>query len=355
MPNRKPLIALLVFVAVLVVLKLTVFAGPKKSPMGSAGKGGPPRALRVGALVVAGRPLEQEVRGVGTLLANEEAVLHPEIAGKVQSIAFAEGARVEKGALLVKLVDADYRAQLAKLESVLKLNRENAERQKRLLAINGVSQQQVDEAVNQVVATESDLDYTRALIAKTEIRAPFSGVVGLRQVSVGSTVDRADVIVSVQQLDPMKLDFSLPEKYAPLVRVGAPVTFTVEGVAGEQRAVVYAVEPKIDADTRTVRIRARATNSNRRLFPGAFARVQYGLSRDRDAILLPTDAVVPVLKGKKVFVVRGGLAISQPITIGVRTEREVEVLTGLQPGDTVITTGLLQVRDSVRVDVKVGG
>jgi membrane fusion protein (multidrug efflux system) len=351
---RKPLPLILVLLAVLVALKFTVFAGPRKSPMGGPGRGGPPKALKVNGLVVAPKPLDQEVRGVGTLLANEEAVLHPEISGKVQSIAFREGSAVAKGALLVKLVDTDYQAQLAKLESTLKLNRDQAERQRKLLALNGVSQQEVDEALHQVTATESDIAYTRALIAKTEIRAPFAGVVGLRDLSVGSTVDKSDVVVTVQQLDPMKLDFTLPEKYASMVVVGAPVTFTVEGVLGEQSAVVTAIEPKIDPETRTVRVRARAENDGRRLFPGVFARVNYRLARDERALLIPTDAVVPVLKGKKVYVVRGGVAVSQPITIGVRTEREVEVLTGLQVGDTVVTTGLLQMRDSVKVDVKVG-
>ncbi|MEY4374032.1 MAG: hypothetical protein RL760_198 [Candidatus Eisenbacteria bacterium] len=353
MSNRKPLIWTVVVVVVLAALKLTVFSGPRRGPAGP-GKGGPPKALKVSGLVVSGQALAEDVRGVGTLLANEEAVLRPEIAGKVESIGFREGAHVEKGALLVKLVDSDYRAQLAKAQSQLQLRRADVERKKRLLAINGVSQQELDEAVNQVVATESDIAFTQAMIAKTEVRAPFAGVVGLRNVSVGSTVDRSDVIVSVQQLDPMKLDFSLPEKYAPTVKVGASVTFTVEGVAGEGHATVYAIEPRIDAETRTVKVRARATNRGERLFPGAFARVQYGLSRSKDALLLPTDCVVPVLRGKKVFVVHNGVAVSRPITTGLRTERSVEVLSGLQLGDTVITSGLLQLRDSVRVDVKLG-
>lgn len=353
MPNRKPLIWTVVAVVLLAALKLTVFSGPRRAPAGG-GRGGAPRALKVSGLVVSGRALAEDVRGVGTLLANEEAVLRPEVAGKVESIGFREGSHVEKGALLVKLVDSDYRAQLAKSQSQLQLRRADVERKKRLLAINGVSQQELDEAVNQVVATESDIAYTQALIAKTEIRAPFAGVVGLRNVSVGSTVDRSDVIVSVQQLDPMKLDFSLPEKYAATVRVGATVTFAVEGVPGEGRATVVAIEPRIDAETRTLKVRARATNRGERLFPGAFARVEYGLSRSKDAILLPTDCVVPVLKGKKVFVVRNGVAISRPITTGLRTESSVEVLSGLVFGDTVITTGLLQLRDSTRVDVKLG-
>lgn len=351
---RKPIPLILALLVVLVALKFTVFAGPRRSPMGGPGKGGPAKALRVNGLVVAPKPLDQEVRGVGTLLANEEAVLRPEVAGKVESIGFREGAHVEQGALLVKLVDTDYRAQLAKAQSQLQLRRADVERKKRLLAINGVSQQELDEAVNQVVATESDIAFTQAMIAKTEVRAPFAGVVGLRNVSVGSTVDRSDVLVSVQQLDPMKLDFSLPEKYAPTVKVGASVTFSVEGVAGEGHATVVAIEPRIDAETRTVKVRARATNRGSRLFPGAFARVQYGLARSADAILLPTDCIVPVLKGKKVFVVHHGVAVSRPITTGLRTESSVEVLSGLAVGDTVLTTGLLQLRDSVRVDVKIG-
>ena len=322
--------------------------------MGPAGKGGSGKPLRVSGVVVAGRPLSEDVRGVGSLLANEEAVLRPEIPGKVQSIGFTEGGHVEKGALLVKLVDSDYRAQLAKAQSLLQLRRADVDRKKRLFAMNGVSQQELDEAVNQVVSTESDIAFTQAMIAKTEVRAPFAGVVGLRNVSVGSTVDKSDVLVSVQQLDPLKLDFSLPEKYAGTVRVGAPVHFTIEGVDREERATVVAIEPRIDAETRSVKVRARVSNEGRRLLPGAFARVSYALSHSANALMVPTDCVVPVLKGKKVFVAHLGVAVSRPITTGLRTESAVEVLSGLQPGDTVITTGLLQLRDSVRVDVKIG-
>lgn len=320
---------------------------------GPGGKGGQQKAVKVDGIVVAASSLEENISSIGTLMANEEAELRPEIQGRVSAINFTEGTNVAQGALLIKLNDSDLRAQLLKLEANLKLQKENSERQKKLFELNGISRQQYDEAMTLVSSTEADIALTRAQIEKTEIRAPFSGIIGLRNISIGRVVGPNDIIASVQQINPVKIEFSVPEKYSSLVTIGNEVQYTVDGNTSVQTAKIYAMEPKIDPQTRTVKVRAVGANTEGKLIPGSFARVMFSISKSDNSILIPTQSIIPVLKGKKVMVVRNGLAVSQMITTGVRQEKEIEIMDGLKAGDTVLTTGLMQVRDSMMVDVKI--
>jgi membrane fusion protein (multidrug efflux system) len=352
--KNKSVIFIVVLVVALVAAKLLFFT--KDAPVaGAAGPGGPAggKGTAVNGIIVSQTDLEEGLFAIGTVLANEEVELRPEIAGKVVSIQFKEGTTVQKGTLLVKLNDSDFKAQLAKAESSLKLLNETAERQKKLYELNGISRQEYDEALNRVDAVKSDIQFIKAQIEKTEIRAPFTGQVGLKNISEGSYVGANYLIASMQQLNPLKIDFGIPEKYLSQVKTGKEITFTVDGDEVIHTAKIYAVEPKVETATRTLKMRALAENPGNKIVPGSFARVKFSLSRTGQAILIPTQAIIPILKGKKVMVARNGMALSLNIVTGIRKNKEVEVVSGLNPGDTVITSGIMSLRDSMKVSVRV--
>ena len=343
----------LVALSVVAVALLIIFKPKPKDTKPAAGGGRPGGggAVAVQAIVASQQRLTNDVYSTGTVQANEEVNLRPEITGRVVSIHFKEGSKVSKGALLIKLNDTDLRAQLQKLQSTKALNESNEFRSKKLLEIEGISKQEYEQVQNQLSGVNADIDLVRAQLAKTEIRAPFSGVIGIRNVSEGSIVSPSDVIVSVQQIDPVKIDFSIPEKYINAVKTGDAISFTIEGTDTSFTATVNAIEPKIDPATRRVIIRAVCKNSNGKIFPGAFARVRLSLGEIENAILVPTQSVVPTQKGQNVYVVRGGKATPQPVETGIRNDTAVQILSGLSPNDTVITTGLMQLRPQTPVTV----
>lgn len=349
---KKGVIYLLLAALILVAAKFIFFPGKETTNAAGGGQGKNKSAAMVNGYVVQGENLEEQLAATGTLLANEEAELRPEISGKIIKLNISEGSKVTKGMLLVKINDADLQATLSKLQSQLQLNETKSERLKQLLALNGISKEEFEELQNTIAANKADLQYVKAQIEKTEIRAPFDGIVGLRSVSEGSYVTTDKVIASLQQIHPLKVEFSLPEKYSSRLKPGAHISFTTDGDPEKYTATVYATEPKVDATTRTVKIRARCANPSAKLLPGAFAKIQMVMSTSGNAIMVPTQAVIPVLKGKKVFVSENGVAISRMITTGVRTETQVEVVDGLAAGDTVIVTGIMSLRDSMAVKIK---
>jgi membrane fusion protein (multidrug efflux system) len=312
--------------------------------------GGPPPAAKLSGFVVSPSASESVINTAGTLISSEEVTLRSETSGKIIQLNISEGQKVAKGTLLVKLNDDELVATQRKLESRVNLARQRLDRQKSLFESKAIAQEEYDIALNEVAVIEADMLYNEAMLRKTEIRAPFSGQVGLKSVSEGSYVTPAIEIAVMHQLNPLKLDFSIPERYSQSVRPGEEVRFTIDGSRDTFVAIVYAVEPKIDPSTRTVKMRANVSNPSGKLFPGAFARVSLVLKKT-DAMLVPTQAVIPVLKGKKVFVSNAGIAVSRPIVTGERNAAMIEVLEGLQPGDTVITSGIMQLRDSMKVQI----
>lgn len=314
-------------------------------------KSGPPGAgktISVQGYVVEPTTLDNVLRTAGTVLAGEEVDIVSEITGKVTTISFREGSTVSKGQLLVKLNDADLRAQMKKAEYNLELSKQKEQRQKSLLGIEGISQQEYDMALNEVNTIGAEIDLLKAQIAKTEIRAPFSGTIGLKSISEGSYISPSMVIASLTSTQSMKIDFSVPEQYAPAVRKGDEVTFTIQGSSREHKAKIYAIEPLIDQTTRTLQLRALYTGGGD-VYPGAFVEVAFPLQTAQQALLVPTQALVPDIKGQKVFVYRNGKAVDTPVQAGTRTDKFIQILSGLQPGDTVLTTGLLQIRADVSV------
>lgn len=307
----------------------------------------------VKAIAVQPALLAQTLHVTGSLLANEEVELQSEISGRIVSLHFTEGANVSKGSLLVKINDADLQATLKKLKVQEELALKEETRSRQLLDRKLLSVEEYDASINKLQTVRAEIEKTQSDLTKTELRAPFSGTVGLRYVSVGSTVSPTTLITRVQQMDPMKVEFAVPEKYSGSLRPGSPITFTVAGLDRTFKGTVYAVEPKIDAATRTLRLRAQASNPGRVLVPGAFAKVQLELGHVDNALSVPTGSIVPHIDGQKVYLYRDGVAISQNVTTGLRSDSSVQITEGLHPGDTVITSGILQLREGAKVKAEV--
>ena len=328
----------------------TPTAGASTSGAPAAAGGGAPRApLAVSTYLVAPSRLADRVSTTGELKANEEVELRSEASGRLVSMHFREGEEVRAGALLVKINDSDLQAELKRAEVQRGLAAQREERVRALLNEKTVSQQVYDEAAGTLKTVGAEIELLEARIDKTEIRAPFAGRIGLRSMSEGSYVTSSTPIATLQDLDPIKLDFAVPEKYSGQIRAGAPLEFSVAGIERKFRGEVYAVEPRIDSATRSVRLRARAANPDRLLLPGSFARIELVLAEQTDAILVPTTALVPGLETTTVFVIEDGKAVARQIETGQRTAADMQVTRGLQVGDRVITSGLQQVRAGMAV------
>ena len=309
------------------------------------------RQIPVTAHVVKLEILSNKVYTTGTIIANEEVELRSEIAGKIINILFKEGAFVNKGDLLVKINDSDLQAQLRKAESKVKLIEDREKRQRQLVQNQMISQEDYESTLNDLAASKAEFDLIQAQIDKTEIRAPFSGIVGLREVSEGSFVTTTTIIARLQNLSNLKVDFAIPQKYASLVKVGDEILFKMSSGDSKYKARVYAIEPKIDPSTRTLKLRARCEINYKDLFPGAFVNVEVKLKENENAILIPTVAIVPELKGQSVYLFKNGMVNSQQVGLGLREEKRVQIVSGLEEGDTVITSGILQIRPGASVQI----
>lgn len=329
---------------ILIGIKLTFLKPKNQNKPGSQGPMGKGSPSKVTGFVTSAKALDNKLFSSGTIKAFEEVMLMPEVSGKLMQINFKEGTNVTKGTLLAKINDSDLQAQLSKLNLQLKLAKEKEARLNALLGIKGVSQEEYDAAINQVKTISADIEFNKAQIAKTEIRAPFDGKIGLRQVSEGSFVNSATIIASMQQTHQLKIDFTVPEKYASIVVPGNMVNFTVDNINQTFTARVEAIEPKIDAQTRNITIRAIYNNDKAYIYPGSFARIELIANKKLDAILIPTEAIIPELKGKKVFVNRNGKAMPVSVKTGLRNDAMIEITEGLKVGDTVITTGMMALK-----------
>lgn len=305
--------------------------------------------LPVNAYVVKETQLFDRVLATGTLRANEQVDLAAETSGMITRILFSEGRRVSKGDLLVKINDAELVAQRERTDFRLKLAEQQVERQSALFEKGGVSQEELDQTVNQLNVLRAELNLNEAQVAKTEVRAPFDGVIGLRRVSEGSYLSPQTTIATLQDITPIKVDFSLPEKYAGLVRTGSTIRFRVGGDDRLHSGEVYAIEPRIEQNTRTLQIRATSPNRDGSLYPGAFADVELVLNEYANALAVPAIALVSELRGRKVFVVKDGVVEARMVETGIRTDTTVQILSGLALEDTVLTSGLQLVRPGIPV------
>jgi membrane fusion protein (multidrug efflux system) len=335
-----------------IVLSTTILSScstEKKAPAASLPAS---QAVTVDAQIILPRELESKIFATGTVMATEEIDLRSEISGRITRINFTEGSSVSRGNLLLKINDADLQAKLARMTIERDLAEREERRQHQLLETKLASDREYDAAQAKLKTLNAEIDLIKADIAKTEIRSPIDGVVGLRWVSTGGYVTPSTPIARVQQLDRVKIDFSVPEKYASILKKDAKITFDITGSDRRYDGSVYAIEPKIDHATRTVKVRALAQNADRSLLPGAFAKVLLVLDKLDNALVVPTGSVVPELTGQKVFVYSNGKAQSRKVVTGIRTDSAIQIIEGVAPNDTLITSGLLQIKDKMPVKIR---
>lgn len=339
--------------SVLLIGILSFTACAKKKKITATSKEGPakPPPMRVDGYVVKAQPFQENIEVPGTLLANEVAEIHPEISGRLIQLNVSEGKYVGKGTVLARIYDGDLRAQLNKVQVQLALAQKTEDRQAQLLKIQGISQQDYDISLLQVNSLKADIGILQASISRTVVTAPFGGRLGLKNVSPGSYVSPATVIAVINQIDQLKLDFTVPEKYINQIKIGQLVTFSFEGSKKQLGATVIATESNITENTRSLTVRARVTGKDEALMPGSFAKVKLSFDPDQEALLVPTQAIIPQARGKKVILYKGGTAIFADVTTGIRDSARVQILDGLKAGDTVVVTGLLSVRPESKIQI----
>ena len=338
------------FVFCLVCL-LSLFGCKEKKSAPAAGANRSQGPLTVDGFIVEEQLISDQVEVPGSLLPAEETQMRSEVSGRVVQLNINEGSTVSKGQLLLKLFDGDLQAQLKKLEVQMKIAAKTEERQRELLQINGISQQDYDLSILQVENLKADIESTRIAISKTEMRAPYSGKIGLRNVSLGAYLSPNEIVTTLRQVESLKLEFAVPEKYAQEIKVGAQINFRVDGGDKIHLAKVIATESGVDQATRTLRVRARVDKKEAELVPGIFAKVRLELGKNEKGLLIPTQSVIPQARTKEVIVYRKDSAQFVEIQTGVRDSVFIQVTSGLRPGDTVLTTGLMAIRPNSKIKI----
>jgi len=305
--------------------------------------------LNVIGFLISPTSLSEFVNSTGTLKPDEEVDLAFETSGKIVGINFTEGTHVKKGDLLAKINDRPLQAQLEKLQAQIKMAQAKEFRQRSLLDKDAISQESYDQIVTDVQSINADIDLIKARISETELRAPFDGIIGLRNLSEGSFTTPSTKIARLIKPRPIKIEFSISEKYAQEIKIGYPIIFIIDGNPKIFKANVYAVDPKIDIETRTISIRAMYPNTNEELKTGRYTGITLKMSEIDDAIAVPSEAIIPEMDGEKVFIYKNGNAQSVKVSTGLRTESKIQITEGLNFGDTLITSGIMQLRQNMSV------
>lgn len=338
--------------AVVIIALLFVMACNKeKKQQGGNGGGRQQGPIAVDGFVVSASSISERIEVPGTLLPFEETYIRSEVGGRIVQLNIQEGTVVSKGTLLVKLFDKDLQAQLRKLGVQLKIREKSEERSSELLKINGISQQDYDLSALDVENLRADIEATQIAISKTEIRAPYTGRMGLRNVSLGAYIAPADILTVLRQVNKLKLEFSIPEKYAKEIATGYLIRFQVDGGKDYHNAKVIATENGVDQNTRTLKVRAVVEAEHPELIPGVFAKVNLQLGKNDNALMIPTQAIIPSARNKQVIIVKGDSALYSVVETGVRDSAFVHVMSGVKSGDTVVTTGLMAIRPNSKIKV----
>lgn len=316
-------------------------------------KGDKKPPLNVTAIVVSEKDFSNTISLSGSIEANENVEIRSEVSGIAEKIFFTEGTQVSKGQVLVKVNDIELRAQLSQAITKQKLAGENERRAKLLLQKEAISQEEYDIASAEFRSLKAQTQLIQAQIAKTTIRAPFSGKIGLRNISPGTYVTPTTIITKLVSSNQVKISFSIPEKYASEIDNNTTIQFTIPNNTEKYSAKIYAIEPEIETATRTLKIRALADNSNGKLIPGTFASIELPLKNIKDAIVIPTEAVVPIQDGKVVYIANNGKAKEVKIETLARTSKDVVVTNGIKSGDTLLTSGVMSLKDETDIKVKV--
>lgn len=316
------------------------------------GKGKKEKILSVRTIVLHEKSLTDGLYVSGSLIPDEEVDLSFETSGKITDIYFKEGARVARGQLLAKISDAPLQAQLRKLQAQWRLMQDRVFRAKALLAKEAVSKEAFQEAEANLSALKAEMDMVKAQIQQTELRAPFDGIIGLRQVSTGAYATTSTSIATLTKTSPLKVEFSVPERYAGTLPPGTALTFTAEGDLTPRKAKIYASDSRVDPDTRTYTVRALYDNKGGKLVPGRYVSVNLSTRQFDNTLAVPSEAIVSEMGVDKVFLYKNGIAEPVEISKGLRTDAEVQVLRGLHAGDTVITSGTMQLRTGQKVTLR---
>lgn len=307
----------------------------------------------VSGVVVRLQTFDNNLALSGSIEANEQVEIRSEVSGIVTNLYFQEGSNVTKGQVLFKVNDIELKAQLTQAKTKESLAFENERRAKLLLQKEAISQEEYDVARAELKSTQAQIQLIQAQIQKTSVRAPFSGKIGLRSISPGTYITPSLLVAKLVNVGQLKITFSLPEKYASQVRKNATITFKVSGSTETYTAKVYAIEPEIEVATRTLKVRALARNKDGKLFPGTFADVELPLAIIKDAVVIPTEAIIPIQDGKKVFIAKNGMAKEVKVETATRTDASILVLSGLKSGDTVLTSGVMSLKDEAPIVVKI--
>lgn len=303
------------------------------------------------AVIAKSSVADRSINLSGSIDAEEKVEIRSEVSGRITKIYFSEGQRIQQGQPLIKIDDIELQAQLKQAQTTNQLNAENERRAKLLLQKGAISQEEFDIASAAFKTSLAQIQLIQAQISKTTVRAPFSGMIGLRNISVGAIVSSNTLIANLVKDNSVKITFAIPEKYSNVVKLNAPIAFSVANDPTVIKANIYALEPEVSLNTRTLTVRARAANEQGRLRVGSFVNVILPIEVENDAISIPTEAIVPVQDGKKVFILQNGLAKEIKVETGARTDKEIVILSGISAGDTVLTTGVLALKDGVKVKV----
>ena len=342
----------LIIIAGFVILGVIIIIKPagKTKPKGPAG--GPKTPTAVTFSIVRDTLFTRSIIVTGSLAPHDMVRIAPEIAGRITSLSFTEGAKVSKGQVLAKLDDSELQAQLTKLKALLALAETNAKREQSLLQGGGTSQELFERAENTVTTLLADISVVKAAIAKTIIRAPFAGTIGIKQLSKGSYVSPGSVITELVNTQPIRIEASIPERYGLNLKKGMTIQFRQAGDSMLHDGVIHAINPMIDNLTRTIGIVALHNNSKQMFKAGAFAEIILPMSNPESTILIPTEAAVPDIRGLRVFVFRDGKAVPRPIITGMRTNTSLEIVKGLSIGDSLIISGASLVKPNAPVQAK---
>lgn len=307
------------------------------------------KALNVNALIISTQAMTDDIYTNGDLIPDEEVDLSFETSGKITDINFTEGSTVQKGQLLAKINDRPLQAQLKKLQAQLKLAEDRVFRQNALLVKDAVSKEAYEQVKTDLASLNADIDLIKANIQQTELRAPFDGIIGLRQVSVGSYASPTTIVAKLTKISPLKINFSVPERYAKEIKKGTRLTFSLDGYLKDFDATVYATESKVDPASRTLSVRALYPNTGTKLLPGRFASIKIKMHEIPNAIAIPSEAIVPEMGKSKVYLYKSGKSMPVEVKTGLRTDTQVQIINGLHVGDTIITSGTLQLRTGLNI------
>ncbi|MFD0794500.1 efflux RND transporter periplasmic adaptor subunit [Mucilaginibacter litoreus] len=352
MKTRYIIYTLLALVVAFLIYNKFFSKGAKEKQTATAGKGkkknGP---VAVNVLVVKDTAVTNQIDITGTIDANEKVNLVSQTAGNITNIYFNEGSHVSKGQLLVKVYNQDLQASLQQIQAQIVLARDINRRNQILVQKEAISKEESETSQSSLNALQAQADVIKAQIARTEIRAPFSGIIGLRNVSPGGYLSPSTPIATLVNIDPAKVTFSVPERYLPLIKKGGKIIFTVESSRKNFSATVYAIEPSLDATSRTITVRAKAPNADNLLTAGAFAKINLTLDQIPKTIMVPTESVIPDIKSSKVYIYHNGKALAKDVKTDLRTDTKIQIVDGLASGDSVVVSGLIQIRPNAPLKI----